>query len=689
MLTSPFPFALRQVDRRALLREHRPRGVGIAGGRAAVSTMAGEHDAPQSRTGRHHPAETAGYPAAAAAASRAARGEIARGVVAVLPHARDRLAPWLRAAPSGAEASGDAREAADLSSLTFAELGGTSLLAVEAAWRTSRSVAARAHTSEESAERPAPQSPVMTADDFLRGSLEEAAVALRGSILRAKTRVASVKTTPGGRSVTDVVASTKAGRVEPPQRRRAVEGTAVPPLAMFSPASRKRRRVEAGRGDPVALPLPPPPPPPPPFFAIGRAGVGLRHSSACLGEEGCGAATGGRAGWGRVELTVVWSSCLSKCIDATPLVVVPRRTTTGLEAGRTLAKPPGREAGCASCHEAVPDSPECCCPVDSAEGYAAAAGERERAPQDRGPRDPPQQAGAPTGTVYIGSHSGAFEALDLATGERLWSFAAGGRVEAGAACSRGGRLVLFGCHDGLLYAVDRATGDLSWSFETGDAIKCTPVCVPVAAPPPDSSGLAEAGTAAGRKKPPPAGHHSGAVLVGSHDGILRSLRELDGAVRWSFDCGGALFASPAHDAAARVIYAATTRGRVVALDTAALVPTDGEGSAADAPAATARGNPDGSPSRGPTLLWDARLPAPCFSTPAVCRASGEVVLGCVDGGLYCFSPGGEQLYRVSSSAGIEKPVFSSPCLLPPPRGETGGSEKNEPRMRVVWGCHDG
>ncbi|CAM9644192.1 unnamed protein product, partial [Hapterophycus canaliculatus] len=175
----------------------------------------------------------------------------------------------------------------------------------------------------------------------------------------------------------------------------------------------------------------------------------------------------------------------------------------------------------------------------------------------------------------------------------------------------------------------------------------------------------------------------GTVLVGSHDGILRSFGETDGRLRWSFNCSGALFASVAHDSAARVVYAATTKGRVVALDSSALV--FGVEAAGSAVNAASNHRPSGVSSRQPTIVWDTYLPAPCFSTPAVCHASGNVMLGCVNGGLYCLSSAGEQIWVCRRG---EKPVFSSPCLLPCLTKEPG-ADKDQDGTPIVWGCHDG
>jgi outer membrane protein assembly factor BamB len=54
------------------------------------------------------------------------------------------------------------------------------------------------------------------------------------------------------------------------------------------------------------------------------------------------------------------------------------------------------------------------------------------------------------------------EARDAKTGQRLWAFSAGGRIDTPPTLYGG--LCLFGCRDGNVYALDAATGDLLWRF---------------------------------------------------------------------------------------------------------------------------------------------------------------------------------------------------------------------------------
>jgi len=70
------------------------------------------------------------------------------------------------------------------------------------------------------------------------------------------------------------------------------------------------------------------------------------------------------------------------------------------------------------------------------------------------------------GTVYFGSGDGNLYALDAASGELRWKFAAGDVVHASPAYADG--VVYVGSWDSYFYAVDAASGTEKWRFHGGE-----------------------------------------------------------------------------------------------------------------------------------------------------------------------------------------------------------------------------
>lgn len=137
-------------------------------------------------------------------------------------------------------------------------------------------------------------------------------------------------------------------------------------------------------------------------------------------------------------------------------------------------------------------------------------------------------AGTGRTTVFIGSHSHRFQALDLTSGSCLWERVLGDRVESSAAVSLCGSLVVVGqgclfwvdllllplyvtglqktrflfvfilspgCYDGCVYFLCTTSGKTQWTFQTGDAVKSCPAVDPI----------------------------TGLLIVGSHDGHVYAL----------------------------------------------------------------------------------------------------------------------------------------------------------------------
>ncbi|XP_022607126.1 acyl-CoA synthetase family member 4 [Seriola dumerili] len=214
-------------------------------------------------------------------------------------------------------------------------------------------------------------------------------------------------------------------------------------------------------------------------------------------------------------------------------------------------------------------------------------------------------------TVFIGSHSHRIQALDLDTGSLVWERVLGDRIEASAAVSRCGTLVVIGCYDGSVYFLCAASGKTRWTFETGDAVKSCPAVDP----------------------------HTGLVMVGSHDGHVYALNPKLQRCVWKRHCGGgAVFSSPWLQPTLRQLYVASLGGHLLCLH-----PDSGE------------------------VLWSVRRDVPFFSSPNA--SSGGVAIGSVDGNICCFSNTGKLVWQFPTKG----PVFSSPCVTPDQRRLLCGS----------------
>ena len=82
----------------------------------------------------------------------------------------------------------------------------------------------------------------------------------------------------------------------------------------------------------------------------------------------------------------------------------------------------------------------------------------------------PIKAGAAiaAGRVFVGDDAGVVHALDLATGNEIWTFKTQGGIEATPLVLDG--VVFIGSSDANLYALDAANGALKWKYETGDKV---------------------------------------------------------------------------------------------------------------------------------------------------------------------------------------------------------------------------
>ncbi|CAG5862382.1 unnamed protein product [Menidia menidia] len=247
-----------------------------------------------------------------------------------------------------------------------------------------------------------------------------------------------------------------------------------------------------------------------------------------------------------------------------------------------------------------------------------------------------------TATAFIGSHSHRFQALDLLTGTIRWERVLGGRIEASAAVSHCGTLVVVGCYDGCVYFLCVDSGQTRWAFSTGDAVKSSPAVDPL----------------------------TGLVVAGSHDGHVYALDPQARRCVWRRHCGGgAVFSSPCVRPVQRRLYAASLGGRLLCLHLvsgrrpAGGPPVSERSPKSERKAASPRQDSG-------EELWSYRRGVPFFSSPSC--SGGGVVIGSVDGNICCVSDTGKLLWQFST----EGPVFSSPCLLPG-------------QQRLLCGSHDG
>jgi outer membrane protein assembly factor BamB len=120
------------------------------------------------------------------------------------------------------------------------------------------------------------------------------------------------------------------------------------------------------------------------------------------------------------------------------------------------------------------------------------------------------------GMIFVGTMGGTFYALELATGETVWSFSIGSSISSTPAIEDG--IVIFGSQKpGRIYALDEYTGIVRWVYEVpdGSSVFSSPMI------------------------------KDDRVFVTSSDGYLRSFTLFEGALLWETYVGGNITASPA------------------------------------------------------------------------------------------------------------------------------------------------
>jgi outer membrane protein assembly factor BamB len=76
------------------------------------------------------------------------------------------------------------------------------------------------------------------------------------------------------------------------------------------------------------------------------------------------------------------------------------------------------------------------------------------------------------GHLIVGGRDKMIHAIETATGQSVWTFVTGARVDSSPAVA-GGR-VYAGSSDGRLYVLDAATGRKLWEFDAGAALLASP-----------------------------------------------------------------------------------------------------------------------------------------------------------------------------------------------------------------------
>jgi outer membrane protein assembly factor BamB len=120
------------------------------------------------------------------------------------------------------------------------------------------------------------------------------------------------------------------------------------------------------------------------------------------------------------------------------------------------------------------------------------------------------------GAVFVGAGSGHLLALELGTGQRLWSHPTGAEIGESSPCVAGG-LVYVGDLQGVIHAVSARDGKPAWTFKAKTQVKASPVVV------------------------------AGKVLVGSYDQNVYALDARTGRRVWSFETEGQVHATAGVD----------------------------------------------------------------------------------------------------------------------------------------------
>jgi outer membrane protein assembly factor BamB len=202
--------------------------------------------------------------------------------------------------------------------------------------------------------------------------------------------------------------------------------------------------------------------------------------------------------------------------------------------------------------------------------------------------------------LFVGSFKPAgVQALDRATGKRLWRLVAGGAVESSPVVVDG--IVYATSADRRVYAIDEETGKVRWAFRTGGEVKDSPTVA------------------------------NGLVYVANYAAEVFALDAKTGAVRWRRAVGGVrgdrIYSSVPVDG--NFAYLATVRGTILALD-----------------------------ARDGRTRWEQSIPGYVYSTPAI--GHGRLFIGNYQGVVYAFNA---QTGRPSWRERVGGTISGSPTII--------------------------
>jgi acyl-CoA synthetase len=204
-------------------------------------------------------------------------------------------------------------------------------------------------------------------------------------------------------------------------------------------------------------------------------------------------------------------------------------------------------------------------------------------------------------TVFIGSHSGLFAAIDCYSGSLKWKKRFPDRIEGTAAVSPDSSIVVFGCYDHYIYSVCSVSGNIISKFATKDIVKACPIF----------------------------DLENRYIWIGSYDHLLYCIDPATGDLVYSFDLESSVCSKCCIDYNAKRIIASTNRGNIFSLQI--------EGGDIQ-------------------IQWKMHL-GPIFSDPLLDEKSGDLFISCTDDNLYKLcGDNGSIIWKVSTNG----PMFSSP-----------------------------